>query len=162
MISETVHSLPQPHFSCKDRLRRVIFALMKASSAVAGQAIRPSRPSRPTIQACLQQASGNQYCFPAALPIRSPLSGPFAQLSAYRSGHTPFPLTTSHGNTDFEPAVFPSSSGIFSFLSACVDSFPLLYPFRTIIMLIIQHGFPRGLLSCGFNMPYSVFRFFIF
>ena len=90
---------------------------------------------------------GNQSCFPAALPIRNPLSGPYAQLSACRAATLPFRFM-SHGNTDFEPAVFPSSSGIFSFLFACVDSFPLLYPFRTIIEnMVFNTDSPEGFLA---------------
>lgn len=141
--------LPHPPPSISGWLWRVIFALMKASSAVTGQAIRPSRASRPTIQAVCSshRPPGNQSCFPAALPIRNPLSGPYAQLSACRAATLPFRFM-SHGNTDFEPAVFPSSSGIFSFLFACVDSFPLLYPFRTIIEnMVFNTDSPEGFLA---------------
>lgn len=104
----------------------------------------PPDPRGPPFRHVCSRPPGNQYCFPAALPIRNPLSGPFAQLSACRAATLPFRFT-SHGNTDFEPAVFPSSSGIFSFLSACVDSFPLLYPFRTIIEnMVFNTDSPEG------------------
>lgn len=54
----------------------------------------------------------NQSCFPAALPIRNSLSGPYGQFSAGHISPLPF-CFLSQGNTDFEPAVFSSLRGIF-------------------------------------------------
>lgn len=54
--------------------------------------------------------------------------------NSQHAGAFPLPhLFGVHGNMGSEPAVFSSYSGIFSFFSACVDSPPLFYPFKTII-----------------------------
>lgn len=140
-----------PHLppSVSGRLWRMIFVLMKVSSAVTSQAVGPPRPSRPPFRhvCSSHRPPGNQPCFLAAPPTRNSLSGPSGQFSACRLSPLPF-CFMSHGNTDFEPAVFHHRVEFFSFFSACVDSFPLLYPFKTIIEnMVFNTNSPEGFLA---------------
>ena len=90
---------------------------------------------------------GNQSCFPAALPIRHSLGGPYGQLSAGRMAPLPF-CFLSQGNRLWACCFFIIERNFFSFSSACVDSFPLLYPFKTIIEnVVFSTNSPEGFLA---------------
>lgn len=84
---------------------------MNVSSAVTGQAVRPSRPSWP-------RSSGLSAGLWVINPVswqrcqsETPLSGTYQQFPAGWTSPLPLPFRF-HGNTDFEPAIVPSWSGI--------------------------------------------------
>lgn len=108
VLQETLETMPSPSIafsSFSGRVWRMIFALLNVSSAVTGEAIRPSRPSwprraPPRRHVCRRwrRPLGNQSCFLAALSIRnSPEWHLSTVLSVLRCPHTlsPFGFTVT-------------------------------------------------------------------
>lgn len=156
MISETVHSFPSHRLPCQVgyqwylhwwRLPLLLLARQSGPPDPRGPPFRHvcSRPqviSTVSRQLCQSETPERPLC--TAQHAARPHS-----LSALRL----------LGNTDFEPAVFPSSVEFFHFSLLVLILSPALSFQDYHRKYGIQHGFPEGFSAVAFSIcPYSVFR----
>lgn len=102
VLQETLETMPSPSIafsSFSGRVWRMIFALLNVSSAVTGEAIRPSRPSWPCRAGMSAGGGGGLWVINPVSWQRcqseTPLSGTYRQFSVCWDVPTPSPLSAS-------------------------------------------------------------------